>query len=130
MLKLARSKGEKIEIEGCALIRVGKIEEKRVRIDITAPFSPARRTEDDSHDFDPAQCVVVKLVDIYERESSPPGCLRASIGIRVPEGGKAHRAEVRQQKVPEHLRFPWRRFKPTARFWRMVGEEILIRVPE
>lgn len=128
MLKLARSKGEKIEIEGCALIRVAKIEESRVRIDVTAPFTPALRAEDPKHEFSPANCVVVKLVDIYERTKT--GGFRASIGIRVPEGGKAHRAEVRQQLVPEHLRFPWQRFQPTARYWRSINEEIYIPVPE
>lgn len=128
MLKLARSKGEKIEIEGCALIRVAKIEDKRVRIDITAPFAPALRAEDENCELCPAECVVIKLVDIYERAKS--GCFRATIGVRVPGGGKAHRAEVRQQRVPEHLRFPWRRFKPTARYWRSIDEEILIVVPQ
>lgn len=127
MLKLARSKGEKIEIEGCALIRVGKIEEARVRIDVTAPFSAALRAEDAAHDALNGRCVEIRLMDIYRR--GPNGLLRSSIGIRVPEGGKARRAEVSHQTTPPEMQFPWQRFQPTARFWRSVNESIVIPLP-
>lgn len=126
MLVLGRSKGERIEIEGCALIRVARIEEHRVRLDITAPFSRAQRAEQAVGDA-ADRTAVVTVLGIRHRAGSP--ILRASIGIRVPVGATVRRAEVAQQLKPMHERFPWHRFRPIGRYWRSVNEEIYIELP-
>lgn len=123
MLVLGRSKGERIEINGHALIRVARIEAGRVRLDVTAPWSRTRRGEQASAEG-AGRTAVVCVLGIRRRGDSDN--LRAAIGIRVPSGSSVQRAEVANQTQAASQRFPWHRYQPTARYWRAVNEEIHI----
>lgn len=126
MLVLGRFKGERIEIDGHALIRVAKIEEDRVRLDVVAPCSRTTRAEHVGNE--PCdRTAIVTVLGIRRRAGS--SVLRASIGIRVPVGSTVHRSEVACQILPAEKRFPWHRYRPTSRCWRSISEEIHIRLP-
>lgn len=126
MLVLGRCKGERIEIDGHALIRVARIEEGRVRLDVTAPCSRTSRAEV-ADTLAPERTAIVTILGIRRRAGS--SVLRASIGIRVPMGATVHRAEVANQTMPAEKRFPWHRFRPTSRCWRTINQEIHITLP-
>lgn len=126
MFVLGRSKGEKIEIASCALIRVARIEEQRVRFDIVAPFSRAVRGEL-SATSTPDRIATVTVLEIGT--GGDARCFRAKLGICVPEGAVVRRAELVQQQHPPHRRFPWHRFRVTGRFWRNVMEELHVEIP-
>lgn len=126
MFVLRRSQGEKIEIEQCALIRVGKIENDLVRLDVTAPFSRLFRAEQNGP-LPQERTVIVSLLGIRQPAGKPQRM--ASVGISVPVGATVRRAELVQQTVPAGKRFPWHRYRVTARFWRSIKEEIQIEIP-
>ena len=126
MFLLARNKGEKIIIEGCAQIRVAHVQENRVRLDVISPHSRALRREQ-LEDGELDGFAILEIREIRRRSSDS---FRVSIGIQVPVGATVRRAEVSQQLTPVSQRFPWHRYRPTARYWRQLSEAIAIPIPK
>jgi hypothetical protein len=133
MQELSRSRGEKIEIEGCALVRIARIEEDRIRLDVTAPFgmvwkgetTPDGEPSDAQAGGEPANFITLRSIE----STGKAGEYRALVSLDLPTGVLARRAELINQNVPPRERFPWKRFRPTVRVWRRVGEAIGIALP-